>query len=145
LKVQGVHESAGEVETVWARLTDPEVLVHCIPGCEKLERVEGNRFKASLRIGIASIKGNYGGSIEMIDVDPPRSFGIRIDGKGAPGFVRGEVTLALAGGGGTTEIRYDGDIQVGGLIASVGQRILGGVATTLVRQFFDAFDRKSLL
>jgi carbon monoxide dehydrogenase subunit G len=40
---------------------------------------------------------------------------------------------AIEGG---TRVAYDGDVQIGGLIAGVGQRMLGGVSKMMVDQFF---------
>lgn len=142
MKVEGVREFPAPRERVWAMLMNPEILTRCLPGCEKLEPAGDNRYKASLKIGLAVIKGSYTGSVSMAELDPPKSYKLTLEGKGSPGFVRGTATIKLTDLGDSTDLQYAGEIQLGGLLASVGQRMLQGMATTLLYQFFEAFERE---
>jgi hypothetical protein len=63
---------------------------------------------------------------------------LKLDGRGLPGFVQGEARIELAPSGAGTEVRYSGEAQVGGMIASVGQRLLDVAARKIVQQFFDS-------
>jgi carbon monoxide dehydrogenase subunit G len=78
----------------------------------------------------------------MTDLDAPKSYKLTIEGKGTPGFVRGVASVTLTQEGESTDFRYSADVQVGGLVASVGQRMLQGMATTLLHQFFESFNRE---
>ena len=61
-----------------------------------------------------------------------------VEGSGGPGFVRGETLISLSDiDGGGTRVSYNADVQVGGLIAGVGQRMLGGVSKMMADQFFN--------
>jgi len=60
-----------------------------------------------------------------------------VEGSGGPGFVRGNAAMQLSDVDGGTRVSYDADVQVGGLIASVGQRMLGGVTKMMLDQFFN--------
>lgn len=142
MKVEGVRELPAPRERVWTVLMDPESLARCLPGCEKLEALGENSYRASLKIGIAAVKGSYSGSVRMADLDPPNSYRLTLEGKGAPGFVRGSARVVLVGRGDTTDFEYSGEIQVGGLIASVGQRMLQGLSTTMIHQFFTALEKE---
>jgi carbon monoxide dehydrogenase subunit G len=59
-----------------------------------------------------------------------------VEGSGGPGFVRGEAAISLVETPGGTRVDYTADVQVGGLIAGVGQRLLGGVSKMMTDQFF---------
>jgi carbon monoxide dehydrogenase subunit G len=59
-----------------------------------------------------------------------------VEGTGGPGFVRGETVITLTDIAGGTRVSYNADVQVGGLIASVGQRMLGGVSKMMADKFF---------
>ena len=50
--------------------------------------------------------------------------------------------MTLTQEGESTDFRYSADVQVSGLIASVGQRMLQGMATTLLHQFFESLNRE---
>ena len=60
-----------------------------------------------------------------------------MDGRGTPGFVDGEGTVNLEPADGGTLMRYDVNVNVGGKIAGVGQRLLEMVSRTLTQQALD--------
>jgi hypothetical protein len=123
-------------------LMDPEFLARSLPGCQKLEPAGENTYKAALKIGLAAAKGSYTGTVSLQNLDPPKSFKMVLEGKGLPGFVRGSATVTLAEDGDSTKLRYSGDVQVGGLIASIGQRMIQGTSSTLLHQFFESLERE---
>lgn len=123
---------------VWELLTDPVRLAKLLPGCERLDPDGPDRFKAAVKFGIAAISGKYAGTIEFSDKKPPRSLRMKLSGKGIPGFVDGVGHIELAETEGHTELRYTGEAQVGGMIASVGQRMMEGAARKIMDQFFAA-------
>ena len=139
MKLEGTYRIPAPREIVWQQLMNPQVLARAMPGCEKLERSPDGCFRAELKLGIASIKGTYQGRIEILDPLPPERYRIKVEGKGTGGFVNGEATITLADGAGETVVSYTGEAQVGGLIASVGQRLMLGAARQVVNQFFQAF------
>jgi len=142
MKVQGRYTLKAPRERVWKALLDPQVLVRCIPGCDALEPAGENRYRAVLELGIAGIKGTFHGQVTLTDLEPPERYRMQVEGEGAPGFVRGEGRLTLREKGGQTEVQVDGEAVVGGLVASVGQRLLGMVARQLLGQFFRCMDRQ---
>ena len=136
MKLEGTHELEATRERVYQSLVDPEVLKRCIPGCERLDRTGANTFSATIRTGVGSIKGVFEGNVRLEDLHEPEHFRIVVDGKGAPGFVKGSGDLDLAQDGVLTKVKYAGEIQVGGTIASVGQRMIQGTAKMMATQFF---------
>jgi carbon monoxide dehydrogenase subunit G len=115
---------------------NPEVLQRCIPGCERLERTGENSFSATIRTGVGSIKGVFEGKVQLEDLREPKHFRMVVESKGAPGFLKGSGDLDLAQDGDGTKVTYSGDVQVGGTIASVGQRMIQGAAKMMAAQFF---------
>jgi len=123
-------------DRVFAALTDPAVLQRCIPGCEELNAIGADVYEARLRIGVAGLKGTYSGRAELRDKRPPESFTLAFDGKGSPGFVRGTATIRLAAAGAGTHVTSDAQVQVGGLVAAVGSRLIDATARKLAAEFF---------
>jgi uncharacterized protein len=139
LKLVGTVALPAPPDEVWSLLTDPARLARLLPGCERLEPDGPDRYKAAVKFGIAAISGKYAGTLEFAEKKPPRSLVLKMDGKGLPGFVKGEGRIELAAKGGSdTELTYTGEAQVGGVIASVGQRMLDAAARKIVQQFFDS-------
>src|SRR5919202_1500081 len=124
MKIEGTHELRARRERVFQALTDPEVLKRCIPGCESLEKTGENAYAATLRAGVGSIKGLFKGNVRLEEMRPPEHYRIVVDGKGQPGFLKGSGDLDLEESDGATLIRYAGDMQVGGTIVGVGQRMI---------------------
>jgi len=140
MKIEGSHTLKGKPEKVWNTLTNPDVLAKCIPGCEKLEKTGEDTYSATLNMGIGSVKGTYTGQVKLTDKQPYSSYKMLVEGKGKPGFVKGEGVLNLQEQDGNTLVTYQGDAQVGGTIASVGQRMVQGTAKMIIGQFFTALD-----
>jgi carbon monoxide dehydrogenase subunit G len=138
VKLAGTASLPAPPSEVWSLLTDPSRLARLLPGCERLEPEGPDRYKAAVKFGIAAISGKYAGTLEFAQKRPPRSLILKLEGKGLPGFVKGEGRIELTPKGSETELAYTGEAQVGGLIASVGQRMLDAAARKIVQQFFDA-------
>src|SRR5216684_7035638 len=115
---------------VFAALVDPGVLQRCIPGCESLTAAGPDAYEATLKIGVAGLKGTYTGKAAIRDRRPPESLTLGFEGKGGPGFVRGSaaITLSAEGEGSATRVACEADVQVGGLIAAVGSRLVEAAA-----------------
>lgn len=128
------------VET-WRRLVDPEVLRRCTPGLERLEVSNEDRFEAVLSLKLPAVQGRFEGTVEFVERAPPERLRLRVSGKGAPGFVEGDALLCLAAEGEGTAITWQADLQVGGTIGRLGQRMLAGVSREMAGQFFEAFAR----
>ena len=143
MKLAGTHELRAPRERVYAALLDREVLMRCIPGCERLEQTGEHEYAATLRAGVGAIKGLFTGRVRLEDMRPPEHYRIVVDGKGQPGFLKGAGDLDLAEHEGATVIKYTGDVQVGGTIASVGQRMIQGAAKMMAAQFFTALEAEA--
>src|SRR5437870_7305510 len=137
MKLEGSYEVKAPREKVWNAFLDPATLQKAIPGCEKLEALGDDEFKATLKIGVAAVKGTFEGRVKLSDKKPPESYRLAAEGSGGPGFVKADTLITLTEIDGGTRVSYSADVQVGGLIAGVGQRMLGGVSKMMADQFFN--------
>ncbi|MGE0126950.1 MAG: carbon monoxide dehydrogenase subunit G [Blastocatellales bacterium] len=138
MKVEGSHTIKAPRELLYQLLIDPEILQRCVPGCQSLEAAEDGSYKMSLKAGVGSIKGVFTGSIRLDEMREPEHYRMIVDGKGAPGFLKGEGMIDLIEQGEETLVNYSGDVSVGGTIASVGQRMVQSTAKMMAGQFFAA-------
>ena len=136
MKIEGSYKFNAPREKVWQVLLDPKVMAQCIPGCEGLNEIGPDQYEATMKVGIAAVKGNYKGKVTIKDKQPPSHYVLSGEGSGGPGFMQGDVAIELEENNGRTILKYATDAKVGGLIASIGQRMLGGVAKMMVDQFF---------
>jgi len=142
MKLSGDTVLHAPAETVWDTLLDPAVLVRTIPGCERLETTGQHSYAMTVNVGVAAIRGTYAGTCSLGELQPPSSLLLTAQGAGAPGTIGSAVTVRLEDlGDGTTSLSYDADVLVGGMIAGVGQRMLGSVSRRLAGEFFEAVDQ----
>ena len=142
MKIHGTHQIAAARDRIFAALTDPQILQHCIPGCESLEKSGDETYVATMKAGIGSVKGTFKGNVRLEDIQPPSHYRMIVDGKGGPGFVKGTGEFDLSESDGQTSIAYTGDMQVGGVIASVGQRMVEAAAKMLAAKFFNELEKQ---
>lgn len=143
MKIEGTHELNAPRERVYALLTNPDVLRRCIPGCESLEKTDENAYAATMKAGIGVVKGTFKGNVKLAEMRPPEHYRIVVDGKGGPGFVKGTGDFDLEEQDGATLIRYAGEMQVGGTIAGIGQRMIQGAAKMMATRFFTALEAEA--
>jgi len=140
MTLDGTHLFDASRDRVWAAFSDPNVLARATPGCERLDPIGPDEFEATLSVGVAAVKGVYQGRLTITDKNPPEGYTLRVEGSGRPGFVKGEGRLTLTEEEGGTRVTIRGEAQVGGLIAAVGQRLLGAASRMLMEQFFSALE-----
>ena len=143
MKIEGTHRIDIPRDRVFAALTDPAVLQKCIPGCQQMEKTGENQYNAKLTAGVGPIKGVFTATVALEQITPPEHFKLVVEGKGQPGFVKGSGDLNLKDADGGTEIQYAGDVSVGGLIASVGQRMVQSVGKMMAERFFVALENEA--
>ena len=140
MKIESTQELHAPRDRVYSALTDPEVLRRCIPGCESLEKTAEDTYSATLKAGVGSIKGTFKGEVRLEDMRPPEHYRIVVEGKGAIGFAKGSADFDLEEKDGVTVITYSGELQVGGTIAGVGQRMIQGAAKMMASRFFASLE-----
>ncbi len=143
MKIEGTHSIKAPRELVWNLMIDPDVLSRCVPGVQSLEANADGSYKMALKTGVGSIKGSYQGTIKLAEQRAPEHYRMLVDGKGAPGFVKGAGTLDLVAQADATVVTYSGDVSVGGTIASVGQRLILSAAKMMTAQFFAALEAEA--
>lgn len=136
MKIEGTYTFNAPREKVWQILLDPKIMAQCMPGCESMNQIGPDQYEAVMKVGVASVKGTYKGKVSIKEKEEPSHYVLSGEGSGGPGFMQGDVSINLEESNGQTLLKYSTDAKVGGLIASIGQRMLNGVAKMMVDQFF---------
>jgi len=143
MNIEGTHTIAAPLNRVFAALIDPAVLQKCIPGCEQMEKTGENQYQAKLTVGVGPVKGVFTATVSLEDITAPSHYKLVVEGKGQPGFVKGTGALDLTADGEGTSIHYTGDVRVGGLLASVGQRMIQATSNMLAGRFFSCLENEA--
>jgi uncharacterized protein len=140
MKIAGEYTFDAPQPLVWQALRDPDVLASIMPGGEGFAEIGENEYQGHLNVKVGPVQGKFTGNIKLSDIVEMESYTMTVDGKGAPGFVKAAGGLTLTAQGEKTHISYQGDAQVGGRIASVGQRLMDSSAKSIIRQSLDALN-----
>ena len=137
MKISGTQSLPFPPQEAYRMMQDPEVLARAIPGCEGLEKTGDNEYRMKMKMAMASVSGAFEGKVRISDQTPPSSFRLVVEGAGKIGFVKGDGLLTLTPKDGATEVSYEGDAQVGGTIAAVGQRLIDMTSKMMIKKFFE--------
>ena len=139
MKLAGDYKFEAPVAEVWKALLDPVVLAAVMPGCEKLQLVDG-AYVGELNIKVGPVQGKFQGKVILSDVEEEQGYTMTVDGRGAPGFVKAKAAVKLTPVGDETTMEYDADAQVGGRIASVGQRLIDSSAKAIIKESLEGLN-----
>ena len=142
MKIGGDYVFNGPREEVWELVRDPEALATALPGTQSLEQVGENEYEGTMNVRVGPVAGAFSGRIVVSNEVAPESCTLSVEGRGKPGFAQGTGNVHLLDqGDGTTLMRYEGEMQIGGRLASVGQRLIDTASKSMIRQGLDALNK----
>ncbi len=147
MKIGGSYTLPVARDRAYQLLQDPEVLARCMPGTDHLSKVGPDEYEMKMKVIVSAVQGLFAGKVRITEQKPPEQFRLAVEGSGKVGFMKGEGLLTLVPatvttgisirGAEGTEVLYEGDVQVGGTIAGVGQRLLDTTAKMIIKKFFE--------
>jgi carbon monoxide dehydrogenase subunit G len=141
VRLEGQYIFDGPREKVWEIVRDPQILATALPGTQSLEQVSENEYAGQMHVRIGPVAGVFAGKIVVSDEVPPESYTLVVEGRGAPGFANGTGHVRLfEQEDGKTLMEYEGDMQVGGRIASVGQRLIDTASKSMISQGLESLN-----
>jgi uncharacterized protein len=142
MELKGQYVFDAPPARVWERLMDPATISSCLPGCQQFEPLGDDRYQVVLTAGVAAVTGTFEGTVAIADKQPMTSYRLAVNGKGRPGFANGDAVITLSDRDGATSVDVAGNVTVGGLVAQVGQRLLGATARIMMDKFFGCLKEK---
>lgn len=141
MKVEGEHLFNGTPQQVWDLFRDTEVMAAALPGTRKMEYLGDNKYEAVMNVRVGPVAGEFSGELVISNENHPHSYTMSVEGRGKPGFMKGagDVILVDQGESGTL-MQYTGEVQIGGKLAAVGQRLIDTVAKSIIGQAFETLD-----
>ena len=74
MKIEGNYTFNAPRDRVWQVLLDPKIIAQCMPGCESMNEVASDQFEATMKVGVASVKGTYKGKVVIKDKQAPSHY-----------------------------------------------------------------------
>ena len=143
MELKGRHTVHATPATLWNMLMDTDILSRIVPGISRLEKTGDNSYKSILEIKMGPVSGSFTGSLQMENIEEAKGFTLNVQQNSSIGNANAAIKIELIPvNPDETEVAFDGDVRVTGLLASMGQRILGSAANVLTKQFFANLDRE---
>ena len=140
---EGAQPIKAPIHAVWNALLDPNRVAACTPGFVSMEILAPDHFKPVVGVGIGAVKAKFTLDVQVTEQQQPDHAAMKMHGVAAGSAVDMVATVNLAAASEVeTTMNWAADVTVSGTIASVGARLMEGVAHKQVAKFFDCFRQK---
>ena len=141
MEFSGEFTVDGTPEELWKYFTDPDILQDCAPGCQSMTLESPSQLTATLAVGVGSVKPAFDVEGVVTECDRPNRLEIQASGEASRNSFQVVAWQELADNGdGTTTVSWGAEAEISGIIASMGERAIGSVATSLVNEFFEKLE-----
>ena len=143
LRIEKTFQVNQPIEKVWSLLSDPAKVASCVPGAQITEKLDDKTYRGSISVKVGPSLTNYKGEVQILRLDPQKHE-IEIQGKGQDVRGRGSATMTMTGkvatlDGGATEVTSISEVNVVGILAQMGSRVITEVSNIMFDKFSQNF------
>src|SRR6266536_1623325 len=143
MQLTGTHIVNAGSSRIWDMLMDTGTLAKLVPGISSLEKTGDNAFKSILNIKIGPVSGSFTGNLSMDNITVQKGFTLKIQQNSKIGNANAVIKIDLLPvNEDQTEVSFNSDVKLSGLLATMGQRVIGSVADTVSKQFFTNLEKE---
>ena len=139
---QGEIDVPAPKERLYEFMIDPAKVVSIMPDVEESKIIDGDHFFVKSKLGMSYLRGTVGLNFEITEKRKDEFARVVGRGQGLQSSIDLSLELAVESTTAGSKGRWTADAKVGGLLASVGGRILDGVAEKYVRQITESLKQK---
>jgi carbon monoxide dehydrogenase subunit G len=129
---EGKYELKTPRERLWEFINDPAKISKCLPDLKSLNVESAEKFLATIPVGVGFIKADFKFKIEIIDKQPISSVRVKAVGTGSGSSITIDTLIELNEIPEGSELKYTSETKVGGMIASLGQRLIRDAAEKII-------------
>jgi uncharacterized protein len=143
MQLTGKHVVNALPSKIWEMLMDTDTLARIVPGISRLEKTGDNKYKSTIEIKMGPVNSSFTGDLQMEDIKEPEGFTLKVQQNSKIGNANAAIKISLRPvNENNTEVSFDGDVKLSGMLAAMGQRLIGGVSNTLTKQFFSNMEKE---
>jgi uncharacterized protein len=136
LDYNGQEQIPVSPDVVWAFVTDPDKVAHCLPDLLESTVLDATHFHATVRVGVGPVRGKFKFKFELQPDAGAKRIGIKATGGGFGSVVDLVAGADVVAAGAAATLDWKGEAQMRGPVAAVGGRVLDGQARKLIEQTF---------
>jgi carbon monoxide dehydrogenase subunit G len=146
IRIEKTFEVQQPVGLVWSFLSDPRKVVTCVPGARITGEVDENNYKGSITVKVGPSVTDYNGEVQIVRSDP-QNYEIEILGKGLDVRGRGSASMKMSGKlkaleEGRTEVTSVSELNVVGILAQMGARVITEVSNVMFGEFTKNLEKR---
>lgn len=145
VKIEKSFQAPFPVDVVWNFLSDPQKVVTCVPGAKITEQIDDKNFKGAISVKVGPSVTDFKGEAQIVRLDST-AHEIEIFGKGQDVRGRGSASMKLTGKlraiDNGTEVTTLAELNVAGILAQMGGRVMQEVSNIMFEQFTRNFKEK---
>lgn len=141
MKLEGTVTIHAPPGIVWEIINDPRQMQQCMPGCKGLQEQAPDTYRAALELSVATLRGSFEAALRVSDKVPGRGYRLSVTAHGMTGEMQGSGTVSLSPQGLGTLLSYAGEMQVSGMLATIGRRFLTAIVEQMTAEFFAGLGR----
>ena len=143
LRIEKTFQVSEPVEKVWSLLSDPAKVASCVPGAQITEKIDDKTYKGSISVKVGPSVTDYKGEVQILRLDP-QNHEVEIQGKGQDVRGRGSASMTMTGklavvDGGATQVTSISEVNVVGILAQMGSRVITEVSNIMFDKFTQNF------
>ena len=143
MQLTGKHIVNDTPSAVWDMLMDTDALARIVPGINRLEKTGDNKFKSIIEIKMGPVNSSFTGDLQMEEIKVQEGFILKVQQNSKIGNANAAIKISLLPvNDNQTEVSFNGDVKLSGMLAAMGQRLIGGVSNTLTKQFFANLEKE---
>jgi hypothetical protein len=143
MQLTGKHVVNATPSKVWEMLMDTDTLARIVPGISRLEKTGDNKFKSILEIKLGPVNSSFTGELQLEEITEQKGFTLKVQQNSKIGNANAVIKITLLPvTDSETEVAFTGDVKLSGMLAGMGQRLIGGVSNTLTKQFFSNLEKE---
>jgi hypothetical protein len=146
IKIEKTFQVKEPIEAVWAFLSDPAKVATCVPGAQITEKIDESHYKGSISMKVGPAVTDFKGQIEVLQLDPEAHV-LEMVGKGQDVRGKGSASMKMTGSlralpDGGTEVVSISEVNIVGILAQMGGRIVNEVSNIMFQKFAKNFQEK---
>ena len=139
IKIEKVFQVQEPLESVWKFLSDPLKVAKCVPGAQITEAVDDRTYKGLIKVQVGPSITDYKGQVRIERLDD-QAHEIEMVGKGQDVRGKGSASMKMTGKvrslpEGASEVVTVSEVNVVGLLAQLGARMINEVSNKMFEQF----------
>ena len=139
VRIEKTFQVKEPLDTVWSFLSDPRKVAACVPGAQITEQADEKTYKGAISVKVGPSVTDYKGEVSIVRLDP-QDHEIEILGKGQDVRGRGSASMKMTGklralDDGGTEVTSISELNVVGILAQMGSRVITEVSNIMFAEF----------